>query len=78
MTSQSVQWTILTSLNAAFWEIELFLRGLNIQYVVFINLCCNALVVHDCLYIGLVTTKPVFGVSDKASFKPVSSATETS
>ena len=29
-------------------------------------------------YLGLVVTKPVFGVSDKASFKPVSSATETS
>ena len=27
---------------------------------------------------GLVTTKPVFGVSDKARLKPVSSATETS
>ena len=27
---------------------------------------------------GLVSTKPVFKVSDKASFKPVSSATETS
>ena len=27
---------------------------------------------------GLVATKPVFGVSSKASFKPVSSATETS
>ena len=27
---------------------------------------------------GLVTRKPVFGVSDKVSFKPVSSATETS
>ena len=27
---------------------------------------------------GLVMRKPVFGVSDKASFKPVSSATETS
>ena len=26
----------------------------------------------------LVATKPVFGASDKASFKPVSSATETS
>ena len=26
----------------------------------------------------LVARKPVFGVSDKASFKPVSSATETS
>ena len=27
---------------------------------------------------GLDATKPVFGVSDKASYKPVSSATETS
>ena len=30
------------------------------------------------LHIGLVARKPVFGVSDKASFKPVFSATETS
>ena len=29
-------------------------------------------------YMGLVATKPVFGVSDKVSFKPVSSATESS
>ena len=29
-------------------------------------------------HVGLVATKPVFGVSDKASFKPVSSATVTS
>ena len=29
-------------------------------------------------YMGLVTTKPVFGVSDKARLKPDSSATETS
>ena len=29
-------------------------------------------------YMGLAARKPVFGVSDKASFKPVSSATETS
>ena len=28
--------------------------------------------------LGLVVRKPVFGVSDKVSFKPVSSATETS
>ena len=28
--------------------------------------------------LGLVARKPVFGVSDKASFKPVSSAAETS
>ena len=27
---------------------------------------------------GLVATKPVFGVSNKVRFKPVSSATETS
>ena len=35
-----------------------------------------------CLYklrhVGLVVRKPVFGISNKASFKPVSSATETS
>ena len=30
------------------------------------------------IYMGLVTRKPVFGVSDKASFEPVSSATGTS
>ena len=29
-------------------------------------------------YMDLVATKPVFGVSDKAGLKPVSSATETS
>ena len=29
-------------------------------------------------YMGLVATKPVFGVSDKVSFKPAYSATETS
>ena len=28
--------------------------------------------------LGHDVTKPIFGVSDKASFKPVSSATETS
>ena len=31
-----------------------------------------------CLNLDLVVTKPVFGVSDKVRFKPVSSATETS
>ena len=30
------------------------------------------------LFLDLVATKPVLGGSDKASFKPVSSATETS
>ena len=29
-------------------------------------------------HMGLVAKKPVFGVSDKARFKPISSATETS
>ena len=29
-------------------------------------------------YLGLVATKPVFGVSDKVRFKPACSATETS
>ena len=33
---------------------------------------------HICSYIGLDARKPVFRVSVKASFKPVSSATETS
>ena len=33
---------------------------------------------HPLVYMGLVVTKHVFGVTDKASFKPVSSATETS
>ena len=34
---------------------------------------------HDDVYkMGLVETKPVFGVSNKARLKPVSSATETS
>ena len=28
--------------------------------------------------LGFIARKPVFGVSDKASFKPVSLATETS
>ena len=32
----------------------------------------------EAYYLGLVARKPVFGVSVKASFKPVSSATETS
>ena len=35
-------------------------------------------VLFNDLYMGLVTRNPVFGVSDKAGFKPVSSATETS
>ena len=36
------------------------------------------LIVDDGLSVGLNTRKPVFGVSDKASFKHVSSAAETS
>ena len=32
----------------------------------------------SCLYMGLIVRKPVFGVSDKVRFKPVSSATEIS
>ena len=30
------------------------------------------------IHMGLIVTKPVFEVSDKASFKPISSATEAS
>ena len=33
--------------------------------------------IEGILYMGLVARKPVFDVSEKASFKPVSSATET-
>ena len=33
---------------------------------------------NNCMYIGLVATKPVFGVSDKVIFKLACSATETS
>ena len=33
---------------------------------------------EKCHNMGIVARKPVFGVSDRASFKPVSSATETS
>ena len=33
---------------------------------------------HDVTHLGLVARKSVFGVSDKARLKPVSSATETS
>ena len=45
---------------------------------VLIQMICpgSTVIIRD--HLGLVATKPVFGVSDKASFKPVSSATETS
>ena len=33
---------------------------------------------HTLLKLGLLATKPIFGVSGKARLKPVSSATETS
>ena len=38
----------------------------------------NGLLGETKINLGHVATKPVFGVSEKASFKPVSSATETS
>ena len=38
----------------------------------------NILTVLGLNYMGLHTRKPVFGVSNKERFKPVSSATETS
>ena len=40
--------------------------------------CSRSMTVNVLKYLGLVATKPVFGVSDKAKFKPVSSATGTS
>ena len=39
---------------------------------------CIILHVGDWHYLDFEVTKPVFGVSDKARLKPVSSATETS
>ena len=43
------------------------------------NLCYNQTGIEAVWQnVGLVARKPVFGVSDKASFKPVSSATEIS
>ena len=43
-----------------------------------LNLYFDVNLVIIVLHTGLVAKKPVFKVSDKASFKPVSSATETS
>ena len=40
--------------------------------------CWKSGVTAHMLKLGLVATKPVFGVADKDSFKPVHSATETS
>ena len=34
--------------------------------------------VYSFIYMGFLTTKPVFGVSDKVRYKPVCSATGTS
>ena len=62
-------------------------KGINI--VLYEILCMSSLAIHALkafipvyqrlllCYMGLVARKPVFGVSHKASFKTVSSATET-
>ena len=38
----------------------------------------KVLELFDCFHLGLHMRKPVFGVSEKARLKPISSATETS
>ena len=43
-----------------------------------LSLQCHISISIDIFKKSLVARKPVFGVSDRASFKPVSSATETS
>ena len=43
--------------------------------VLVLRYVCVCVLFND-LYMGLVARNPVFGVSDKAGFKPVSSATE--
>ena len=49
----------------------------DVSTVKLMELTCNLLEPRQ-LLMGLVARKPVFGVSEKASFKPVSSAAETS
>ena len=62
----TVQCTV-DSLTGSPWE-----KKLNLELSVFpgLELTSNQ-------YMGLDVTKPVFGVSDKASFKPACSATGT-
>ena len=51
----------------------------QISFIVYLVECAHKLENGFIFYhMGLVVRKPVFGVSDKASFKQVSSATETS
>ena len=55
-----------------------FVYGADVfmPYLVSLNAVSNVCAMS--FYLGLVGRIPVFGVSDKVSFKPVSSATETS
>ena len=51
---------------------------MGLCFVVEFSVSFQAMSCVSLWYMGLVVTKPVFGVSDKASFKSVSSATGTS
>ena len=75
---EGVQWfrsNPLPARPAPFLNIQFFLDKLFRFHGIFKK---NETPTHIPLYRGRVATKPVFGVSDKASFKPISSATETS
>ena len=56
-------------------------RHIFLQAIVIAPRCILLIVIlqtwHSYNEMGLVATKPVFGISEKASFKPVSSATQT-
>ena len=59
-------------------------QSLNLKYLHIVDFAYSARIyvmfskkTNDC-YMGLVATKPVFRVSNKGSFKAVSSGTETS
>ena len=57
------------------------LQTLGTVVIVVIDVYLHCLVKHSfksLSYMGLVARKPVFGISDKARLKPVTSATETS
>ena len=59
-------------------EARVYKPGLPRMVYLFILLEYILLPEASYMNMGLVMRKPVVGVSDKASFKPVSSATETS
>ena len=58
-------------MDLAFKAFKILLEKKELFYFLFFLVCIYFL-------LGLVSTKPVFGVYDKASFKQISFATETS